>query len=252
MNRRLNPGSQKDTRHFELDLTGWGLNYGAGDSMAIYPSNDPVLVDEILQALGASGEEIVPSTRKGKTVKLRDALFREYSITQATPKFLKAIAQRASGGSAPLLNELLHPERKADLENFSRARRSSISCAKARDGRIVVQRRCRGQGKRAEAHCIRPGKCRAISARACAFTNRPKDFASVPPPIVTGAVSFTRSEAAELATNSVALLFTVIPEVPVVALPSAPLAAAFRVPETYGRRTGVSVATAQRNDARSA
>lgn len=116
VNRRLNPGSEKDTRHFELDLTGWGLTYTVGDSMAIYPSNDPGLVDEIIQALGANGDETVASTTKGQTLPLRDALLRDYRITQVTPKFLKAIAERASG--APLLNELLHPERKADLDNY--------------------------------------------------------------------------------------------------------------------------------------
>ncbi len=116
VNRRLNPGSQKDTRHFEVDLTDWGLGYEVGDSMAIYPSNNPGLVDEIIQSLGAKGDEIVPSTSKGQTVALREALFRQYSITQATPKFLKAIAQRASG--APLLNELMQAERKADLDNY--------------------------------------------------------------------------------------------------------------------------------------
>jgi sulfite reductase (NADPH) flavoprotein alpha-component len=116
VNRRLNPESEKDTRHFELDLTGWGLSYEVGDSMAIYPTNDSRLVDEILHAIGATGDEIVPSTRKGETLPLRDALSRDYSITQPTPKLLKAIAQRASG--APLLNELLEPERKADLENY--------------------------------------------------------------------------------------------------------------------------------------
>ena len=116
VNRRLNPGSQKDTRHFEVDLTGWGLSYEVGDSMAIYPSNDPVLVDEVLLHIGATGDETVPSTTKGQSVPLREALFRQYSITQPTPKFLKAIAQRASG--APLLNELMHPDRKADLDNY--------------------------------------------------------------------------------------------------------------------------------------
>ena len=116
VNRRLNPGSQKDTRHFELDLSGWGLSYEVGDSMAIYPTNDPALVDEILQAMALRGDEIVPSTTKGQTVPLREALLRQYSITQPTPKFLKAIAHRASG--APLLNELLHSDRKADLENY--------------------------------------------------------------------------------------------------------------------------------------
>ena len=36
--------SEKDTRHFEIDLTGWGLNYEVGDSMTVWPTNDPALV----------------------------------------------------------------------------------------------------------------------------------------------------------------------------------------------------------------
>src|SRR6201999_1404333 len=38
------------------------------------------------------------------------------SITQPTPKFLRAIAERAS--AAPFLQELLDPERKHDLDTF--------------------------------------------------------------------------------------------------------------------------------------
>jgi sulfite reductase (NADPH) flavoprotein alpha-component len=116
VNRRLNPGSNKDTRHLEVDLTGSGLSYIVGDSMAVYPTNDPPLVEEIIKALGATGGEIVPSAGKGPALPLREALLREYRITQPTPKFLKAIAERASG--APLLNDLLQPERKADLDNY--------------------------------------------------------------------------------------------------------------------------------------
>ena len=115
MNRRLNPGSQKDTRHLEVDLTGWGQTFEVGDSMAVYPSNDPELVDEILAALGATGDEMVPR-QKGEPLLFREALFREYLITQPTPKLLKAIAQRAS--SAPLLSELLDPARKQDLDAY--------------------------------------------------------------------------------------------------------------------------------------
>ncbi len=115
VNRRLNPGSEKDTRHMEVDLSGSGLSYTVGDSMAVYPSNDPALVDEIIHALSASGDEMVAGN-KGSLLPLREALLRDYRITQVTPKFLKAIAQKASG--APLLNELMHPERKADLDNY--------------------------------------------------------------------------------------------------------------------------------------
>ncbi len=114
-NRRLTGAdSEKDTRHFEIDLKGWGLNYEVGDSMTVWPTNDPVLVDEIIRALCAKGDEEVPGA-KGPTT-LREALLRDYRITQTTPKFLKAITERAL--AAPLLTELLKPNRKQDLDTY--------------------------------------------------------------------------------------------------------------------------------------
>src|SRR5437870_12126623 len=96
VNRRLSgPESAKDTRHFELDLTGWGLTFEVGDSLAVYATNDPELVDEIIRTLGATGSEQVPRP-KGEPTTFREALLRDYSITQPTPKFLRAIAERAS------------------------------------------------------------------------------------------------------------------------------------------------------------
>ncbi|HME89130.1 MAG TPA: hypothetical protein VKE30_07980 [Chthoniobacterales bacterium] len=115
VNRRLSTvDSEKDTRHFEIDLTGWRLSFEPGDSVAIYPTNDLVLVDEIIRALGAKGDAPVPAAKTTKP--LREALLRDYSITQPTPKFLKAIGERAL--AAPMLKELLHPDRKHDLENY--------------------------------------------------------------------------------------------------------------------------------------
>jgi sulfite reductase (NADPH) flavoprotein alpha-component len=116
VNRRLSgPDSAKDTRHFEIELTGWGLSYEAGDSLAIYATNDSQLVDEIVHAIGATGDEQVPRP-KGTPTTLREALLRDYGITQPTPKLLRAIAERAD--AAPLLTDLLVPERKQDLETY--------------------------------------------------------------------------------------------------------------------------------------
>src|SRR5438270_6343280 len=115
VNRRLSgEDSEKDTRHFEVDLTSWGLGFEPGDSVAVYPTNDPKLVDEIIHALGAKGDEQVTAAKTQKP--FREALLRDFSITQPTPKFLKAIAERAS--AAPMLKELLHLDRKHDLENY--------------------------------------------------------------------------------------------------------------------------------------
>ena len=116
VNRPLSgPESAKDTRHFEIDLTGWGLSFEVGDSFAVYATNDPQLVEEIIHALGATGKEEVPRP-KGLPTTFREALLRDYSITQPTPKFLKAIAHRAN--AAPLLGDLLAPERRQDLTTY--------------------------------------------------------------------------------------------------------------------------------------
>jgi sulfite reductase (NADPH) flavoprotein alpha-component len=51
---RLNKeGSQKETWHIEFDLDGTELAYEVGDSLGIYPVNDPGLVDAVIAALGA-------------------------------------------------------------------------------------------------------------------------------------------------------------------------------------------------------
>src|SRR5437870_5189554 len=67
VNRRLsNEESEKDTRHFEIDLTNWALSFEPGDSVAVYATNDPQLVDEIIHALGAKGDEPVPAAKTTK------------------------------------------------------------------------------------------------------------------------------------------------------------------------------------------
>src|SRR5260370_16710976 len=78
INRRLSSeDSAKDTRHFEIDLTGWGLSFEPGDSVAVYPTNDPNLVNEILPALGAKPADPVPPPKTPKP--FRKPLFRDYS-----------------------------------------------------------------------------------------------------------------------------------------------------------------------------
>ncbi|MGK2854808.1 MAG: flavodoxin domain-containing protein, partial [Microbacteriaceae bacterium] len=45
--------SDKEVRHFEVDLTGTGIAYHAGDSIAVHATNDPALVQALLAELGA-------------------------------------------------------------------------------------------------------------------------------------------------------------------------------------------------------
>ncbi|MGB7257946.1 MAG: sulfite reductase subunit alpha [Pseudolabrys sp.] len=51
---RLNkPGSAKETWHVEVDLAASKLDYAVGDSLGIFPANDPALVQAVLDALHA-------------------------------------------------------------------------------------------------------------------------------------------------------------------------------------------------------
>ncbi|WP_242524144.1 diflavin oxidoreductase [Methylacidiphilum caldifontis] len=88
-NRRLTlMGSEKETRHIELSLEGSELCYLPGDAVGIYPTNWPVLVQEIIETLGYTGEEIVP-TPNGENVPLREALYRYYEINSILDDFPK-------------------------------------------------------------------------------------------------------------------------------------------------------------------
>jgi sulfite reductase (NADPH) flavoprotein alpha-component len=117
VNRKLtSEDSQKETRHFELDLEGSGLIYECGDSIGVFPKNDPALVEDILHALHATGDEMVPGN-DGVPKPLRAALTGDYQITQPSKQFVQTIAERG-GEAAALLRELHDPLRKNDLESY--------------------------------------------------------------------------------------------------------------------------------------
>jgi sulfite reductase (NADPH) flavoprotein alpha-component len=119
-NRKLTAeGSAKDTRHFEIDLAGSGIVYEVGDSLGVFPTNNPALVEEILGVLGFSGEEQVPDTA-GNPVMIREALTRFYVITEKDKKLLAAIAEKDP--TASHFVPMTTPEGRAELEVYVRGR----------------------------------------------------------------------------------------------------------------------------------
>lgn len=109
------PDAVKNTRHYELDLAGSGMEYLPGDSLAVLATNDPALVDDTLKALGFSGEEPVTNPR-GAQVSVRQALTESFSITEVDMKLMKAIADKSAGASP--LTDLILPEMKEPLKNY--------------------------------------------------------------------------------------------------------------------------------------
>jgi sulfite reductase (NADPH) flavoprotein alpha-component len=93
---RLNgPGSAKDTRLVTIDLRGSGITYKPGDALGVYPENCPDLVEQVLEALGATGAEDVPGW-DDQPISLRDALLREFTITRPSPDLLDLLSRSAT------------------------------------------------------------------------------------------------------------------------------------------------------------
>jgi sulfite reductase (NADPH) flavoprotein alpha-component len=108
------PGAPKNTRHYELDLSGSGLEYLPGDSLAVQPQNDPALVDDTLRALGFQGDEVVKQAKTGAEMGIRQALIEASSITEIDGKLVKAIVEKTAGQTA--LAALSAPEQKEALK----------------------------------------------------------------------------------------------------------------------------------------
>lgn len=83
--------SEKDVRHIEIDLSGSGLQYRAGDALGVWFENDPDVVDEILAAVSLKGDEPVNAGGQGKTV--REALLHDWEIGLNTPQFVQGYAE---------------------------------------------------------------------------------------------------------------------------------------------------------------
>lgn len=116
VNRQITgEGSIKDTRHFEISLAGSGLAYEVGDSLGVFASNEPTLVDAILANLGFSGEEPV-ATPDGVTVPYRKALLENFIITEPAKQLLQAVIEKDP--SAEFIKALLEPTAKAQLDDF--------------------------------------------------------------------------------------------------------------------------------------
>jgi sulfite reductase (NADPH) flavoprotein alpha-component len=112
-------GSNKETRHLEISLEGSGLTYEPGDSLGIYPQNDPDLVDQLLEETKWNPEEAVTVNKEGDVRPLREALLSHFEITVLTKPFLEQAA-KLSGNEA--LRELTLPENKEKLKEYAAGR----------------------------------------------------------------------------------------------------------------------------------
>ncbi len=114
---KINPltrgGSGKETMHFEVSLAGSGLAYEAGDSLGVFPTNDPSQVAAVLAAAGLSGDEHVESA--GTT--LREVLSHHVTLREPSRQMLAAILEK-DPSTAFRLSELIDPEAKSVMDDW--------------------------------------------------------------------------------------------------------------------------------------
>lgn len=85
-------GSNKETHHLELSLEGSGLEYEPGDSIGIFPQNDPERVDTLIEFMNWNPDESVSINNQGEQRSLREALLSHFEISRITTSLLDKAA----------------------------------------------------------------------------------------------------------------------------------------------------------------
>lgn len=108
-------GSNKETRHLELSLEGSGLTFEPGDSLGIYPENDPELVKLLLEEMNWDPEQLVTVNKKGEVLQLKEALISQFEITTLTKPLLEKLVQLSASDN---LQELLSAGNEDKLKAY--------------------------------------------------------------------------------------------------------------------------------------
>lgn len=110
VNRVLSgPGSAKEIRHFEFALADSGIEYVAGDALAVIPENDPALVEAIARHFRVSVDTVVDDQP------LHELLGHRYEISAPSKDLLGEVETRADN---PELSHVLRGGVKETLERW--------------------------------------------------------------------------------------------------------------------------------------
>lgn len=97
-----NGNSERSTYHLVLDMKGASLPFKEGSSAAIFPQNDPEIVNKTLIALKRSGEEKILYHQQ--EMPLKDYLTHKVSITKLSGKLVHLILEKNPGPAKDLLS----------------------------------------------------------------------------------------------------------------------------------------------------
>jgi sulfite reductase (NADPH) flavoprotein alpha-component len=91
------PGSDKETRHIVVNISGSDLQYSPGYSLGVFGTNDPADADALLQVLALDPAHPI-AQKDGSNKSLRELLIKEYTLNRAGTKLVKALAEKLPAG----------------------------------------------------------------------------------------------------------------------------------------------------------
>lgn len=86
-------GSNKEVRHIELSLEGFGEAFEPGDCLGVYPENEACLVNQLIDTLGWNPDAEVEINTGGETLPLPEALTSHFEITKLTKPLITKAAE---------------------------------------------------------------------------------------------------------------------------------------------------------------
>jgi len=105
---------ERDIRHYVFDIDGRGLDYETGDVLAIYPKNDPTMVDEFLDRVGIPSTEYYEVESSGAKPKVPGGITKGRLFTEVLDIF-----GRPSRNFYDFLGQSAQDEKeKADLKHL--------------------------------------------------------------------------------------------------------------------------------------
>lgn len=95
------PEASREVRHLEISLEGYREAYEPGDSLVVIPQNDPVLVNQLIDALNWDAETPIQMNDSDSMRSLKEALTHDFEIAKLTPVLMKNAAELLGN---PMLN----------------------------------------------------------------------------------------------------------------------------------------------------
>jgi len=84
-------GSTKKTYHLILDISSHPIAFNPGDSLGIYPQNDPLLVEELIQSLRASKEDKIFDPRSKQMLTLEQFFLAKANLVRLTASLMRLV-----------------------------------------------------------------------------------------------------------------------------------------------------------------